>query len=49
MDMKSVDYQRGARLCAFKTLMVGEFPGGLVVRIWCFLFYGLRSIPGRGT
>ena len=24
-----------------------EFPGGLVVRVWCFR-YGLGSIPGQG-
>ena len=26
-----------------------EFPGGLVVRIWCFHCRGLDSIPGPGT
>ena len=26
-----------------------EFPGGLVVRIWCFPCRGLGSIPGLGT
>lgn len=25
-----------------------EFPGGLVVRVWCFHCYGLGSIPGQG-
>ena len=26
-----------------------EFPGGLLVRIWCFHCCGLGSIPGWGT
>ena len=26
-----------------------EFPGGPVVRIWCFLCHGLGSIPDQGT
>ena len=26
-----------------------KFPGGLVVRIWCFYPYSLGSIPGLGT
>ena len=27
----------------------GEFPGGLVIRIWCLHCCGLGSIPGQGT
>ena len=26
-----------------------EFPGGPVMRIWCFHCWGLGSIPGQGT
>ena len=33
---------------AYKWL-TGEFPGGLVVRIWHFHRYGPGSIPGLGT
>ena len=29
--------------------MDGEFPGGPVVRIWCFHCRGPGSIPDRGT
>ena len=28
---------------------IREFPGGLVVRIWCFYCCSLDSIPGLGT
>ena len=27
----------------------GEFPGGVVVRIWCFHHCSLGSIPGLGS
>ena len=27
----------------------GEFPGDLVVRIWCFHCRGMSSVPGWGT
>ena len=33
----------------FKKNEVGEFPGGLVVRIAGFHCHGLGSIPGHGT
>ena len=33
----------------FKRIQLGEFPGGLVVRIWHFHCRGWGSIPGRGT
>ena len=36
---KELNQERGGR----------EFPGGLVVRIWCFHCWGPGSIPGRGT
>ena len=29
--------------------LVRPFPGGQVVKIWCFHHYGLGSVPGLGT
>ena len=29
--------------------MLREFPGGLVIRIWCFHCHGPGLIPGQGT
>ena len=33
----------------FKELILGEFPHGLVVRIWHFHCQGRSSVPGPGT
>lgn len=33
----------------FKELILGEFPHGLVVRIWHFHCQGWSSVPGPGT
>ena len=35
--------------CINKRVITWEFPGGLVVRTWCFYHCGLGSIPGLGT
>ena len=32
-----------------KRYLLGEFPGGQVVRIWHFHFHGPGSVPGQGT
>ena len=48
-------YTKGRRKRETKEEMInkkgnkGEFPGDLVVRIWCLHFCGLGLIPGWGT
>ena len=36
-------------LTSFQNTLTGDFPGGPMVRIWCFHSQGPGSIPGWGT
>ena len=49
LEMNSMESLHRAWSIHFLKILVGRFPGGPVVRIWCFQCPGRGSVPGQGT